>query len=132
MNGPVLILLSIAGAGIALAGALVRSAARQPVGLRARMALVLAGALSAIALLCLALVVRGPIPSRDRTIFIEGSEIKPSSYVNGIRRYSPSQSIRDVKTTDGRPVYDVTYTTDASSNRITPDAPDRPAVVFFG
>ena len=61
MNGPVLILLSIAGAGIALAGALVRSAARQPVGLRARMALVLAGGLGVIALAAFGLVLRGPV-----------------------------------------------------------------------
>ena len=132
MAAPVLVLLATAGAALAIAAWLAKAAMR--VGRRSgeRRALAAAGALAGVAVACAALLVRGPAPDGDRTLFVGGVATEPFVFVEGIRRPLPSQQIRAVKPPTGTPVFDVTYTIDSWGNRSAPEAPGRPAVVFFG
>lgn len=132
LSTPTLVLLSLAGASMGLSAMLVRAASGISSGTRARAALGLAGGLGAIALLCLALVLRGPASKLERKLLVGGVEPRPFPLVDGIRRGPPSETVRDIKTSKGKPIFDVTYTFDGWGHRVTPEAPDRPAVVFFG
>ena len=61
----------------------------------------------------------------------------PQEVADEARGYQPLPSATShvVKTMNGKPVYDVVYTTDAAHRRITPSSADRPGetiVLFFG
>jgi len=129
---PVLVLLSTAGVALAVASGFANLAMRRRGRPGERRALAAAGGLAGVAVACAALLARGPARDGERTLFAGGVATEPFVFVEGIRRPLPSQQIRAVKPPTGTPVFDVTYTIDSWGNRSAPEAPGRPAVVFFG
>jgi hypothetical protein len=130
-------------AALAVAALLLRAAATARSAAWRRAGLACAGAGVTVAGLLLFAALRG---DRGPTVFIttDGSARRIHPWVvdpdlGAI--YAPGLRVRAVKRVDARgrlrppggaPVYDATYTIDRLGNRVAPENPDRPAVVFFG